>query len=111
MFQTRLEMDDGFSMQRRRLGGVRQGLHEEYSGKSSIRGSQRDARPGMRGHHGANSGVARLRKMERESSPDSGRAGLHSRAAGAGRFVVWTLGRQLHLRDMAGFARIARAER
>ena len=45
-----------------------------------------------------------------ESPPDCGRARLRPPPAGGGRLVVWPLGRELHLRHLAGAARNAGAE-
>ena len=64
VFQARPEVDDDLPMQGRRLGGVRQGLHQEHPGESPVRRPQRDARPRMRRHHRAHSRIARLRRLE-----------------------------------------------
>ncbi len=45
-----------------------------------------------------------------EPSSGRGRARITSGAAGRGRLVVWPLGRELHLRHLAGIARDAGAE-
>jgi squalene-hopene/tetraprenyl-beta-curcumene cyclase len=81
-FPARTEVDADLPVQGRRLGGVRQGLHQKHPGEGALCRPQRHARPRVRRHHGAHFGIARLRKMEPRKSTGQGRAAIPPQAAG-----------------------------
>ncbi len=80
MLSARAELDDDVPVQGRRLGGVRQGLHQEHSREGALRRPQRHARSRMRRHHRAHSGTARLRRLYAVDHPQVQKAlRLHPR--------------------------------
>ena len=99
-------------MPRRRLGGVRQGCDQALAGRHAVCRSQRDSRSDLQRPHGAHARSCSATSVSMRSSRRCVDAlqYLH-RHAGGRRFLVWPLGRELHLRHLAGAARFARDRR
>ncbi len=93
------------AVQERRLGQLRQRQHQDDLPVHSLCGSQRHARSADGGHYRENAGDAgQLRLHARGQARGEGHP-VHLQRAGAGRKLVWALGRELHLRDVPGAAR------
>ena len=94
-------VDDDLPVPRRRLGGLRQGLHQVHPREGALRRPQRHARPRVRRHHCAHPRASGVRGLGSELPTSPTRHRLPEGAARTGRFLVRPLGGQLHLRHLA----------
>ena len=103
---ARADLDAGHAERRRRLGQLRSRQRQAVADRGALRRPQRHDRSQHRRHHRAGAGIAEpLPRIHAGASGGAARAGFSAPGSDLRRRLVRALGRELHLRHVAGAAR------